>query len=68
MSTVTGDEYYNNYNPHRTYPFNPPRPDDGLWPPYGGSTGGSDAAGARRFTDTSPSGLGYVRCGTESCL
>ena len=60
MSAITDDEYYNTYNQHRTYPFNLPRPDDGLWPPYGGPTGGSGAAGARRFTNTSPSGLGNI--------
>ena len=36
--------------------FNPPRPDDGLWPPYGGSTGGSGAA--EDSPTLSPSGLG----------
>ena len=60
MSAITDDEYFNNYNPQRTYLFNPPRPDGGLWPPYGGPTGGSGAAGARRFTDTLASGLGNI--------
>ena len=60
MSAIIGDEYFNNYNLQRTYPFNPPRPDGGLWSPYGGPTGGSGAAGARRFTNTSASGLGNI--------